>query len=124
MENNKITSFTHLAAWQEGHSLVLMVYEVSKKFPREELFRLTNQICRAVVSITSNIAEGFSRNWAKEKNHFYSIVLGSLTEVQDQLLIARDLKYISEEVFVKAENQTTKVAKLLRGLMKTSADKI
>ena len=123
MESSKIQSFTDLKAWQEGHKLVLMVYEATKFFPKQEQFRLISQICRAVVSITSNIAEGFSRNWAKEKIQFYSIALGSLTEVQNQLLIAKDLDYMTKQEFTKIANQTVIVSKLLRGLMKTAANK-
>lgn len=91
----KIQSFTDLYAWQAGHKLVLSIYEVTQKFPKEELFGLTNQLRRAAVSITSNIAEGFSRSSYKEKSQFYSMALGSLTEIQNQLLIAKDIKYLS-----------------------------
>jgi len=59
---NKIKSFTDLNTWKEGHRLVLMIYEITKEFPREEMFGLNNQLRRAAVSITSNIAEGFSRH--------------------------------------------------------------
>src|SRR3989344_4185938 len=117
-EVGKIKSFTDLNAWREAHSLVLDIYQITKQFPREEQFGLTNQIRRAVVSITSNIAEGFSRNSYKEKSQFYSMALGSLTEVQNQLLIARDLKYIAESEFTKFAEKTITVNKLLNGLIK------
>ena len=83
---NKIKSFTDLNAWKEGHKLVLMIYGITKQFPKEEIFGLTSQIRRCVVSITLNIAEGFSRQSYKEKVRFYSISLGSITELQNQLL--------------------------------------
>lgn len=126
MENtaNKIRSFTDLNAWNEGHKLVLRVYKITKTFPKEELFRLVSQLCRAAVSITSNIAEGFSRNYAKEKLQFYFISLGSITETQNQILIARDLGYITKEEFKKIADQTIIVAKLIRGLMKAVSSKI
>ncbi len=117
-ETEKIKSFTELIAWQEGHKLVLQVYEISKQFPKEEQFGLTNQLRRAAVSITSNIAEGFSRNSYKEKLQFYSVSLGSTTEVQNQLLIARDLQYITEETFSKIAEQAVKVNKITNGLIK------
>ena len=117
-EAEKIKSFTELIAWQEGHKLVLQVYEISKQFPKEEQFGLTNQLRRAAVSITSNIAEGFSRNSYKEKLQFYSVSLGSTTEVQNQLLIARDLQYITEETFSKIAEQAVKVNKITNGLIK------
>ena len=115
-----IKAFTDLDAWKEGHKLVLIIYELTKQFPKEELFSLTNQIRRAVVSITSNIAEGFSRQTYKDKTNFYCIALGSLTEVQNQLLIARDLNYLSSEDFIKVNEQTIKVSKILNGLIKSS----
>lgn len=123
MENAKIKSFTDLIAWQEGHKLVLMLYAVTKKFPKEELFILVSQIRRAVISITSNIAEGFSRNTNKDKVQFYCISLGSLTEIQNQLLVARDLKYITQDEFNKIANQTIKVAKLINGLKRIKYSK-
>ena len=123
MYNEKIKSFTDLVAWQEGHKLVLMIYQITKSFPKEEIFGLTNQIRRAAVSITSNIAEGFSRNSTKEKTQFYFISLGSLSEVQNQLLIARDIKYTTKDTFDKCAKQTVHISKLINGLLK-SVDKL
>jgi len=117
---NKIKSFTDLNAWREGHKLVLMVYRISKDFPREELFGLVNQMRRAAVSITSNIAEGFSRQSYKEKAMFYSTSQGSVTEVQNQLLITRDVKYINSDKFKEIADQTVVVHKLISGLIKKS----
>src|SRR5688572_18266389 len=89
----KIITFSDLFAWKEGHKLVLQIYTVTKSFPSNEKFALVDQMCRAVVSITSNIAEGFSRQGIKEKVQFYLMAKGSLTEIQNQLYIARDVKY-------------------------------
>lgn len=116
----KIKSFTDLYAWQEGHSLVLDVYRITKKFPKEELFGLTNQLRRAAVSFTSNLAEGFSRHSYKEKTQFYSIALGSLTEIQNQLLVARDLGYITKEEFDNLARKTVTISKITNGLIKKS----
>lgn len=116
----KIASFTGLHAWQEAHKLVLMIYKVTKKFPKEELFGLTNQLRRAAVSVTSNIAEGFSRNSYAEKLHFYSISLGSLSEVQNQILIARDVDYLAREDFSNIANESVVASKLLNGLIKST----
>ena len=117
-EKEKIKSFTDLFAWQEGHKLVLQVYKITKQFPREEQFGLTNQLRRAAVSVTSNIAEGFSRNSYKEKLQFYAMSLGSTTEIQNQLLIARDLQYIAKEIFGEIADQAIKVNKITNGLIK------
>jgi len=116
----KIKSFTDLNAWKEAHKLVLMIYEITKDFPKEEMFGLTSQIRRAVVSVVSNIAEGFSRQSYKEKTQFYFIAQGSLTEIQSQLLIAKDLKYVNKQSFTDIANQTIIAHKLLYGLIKKS----
>ena len=116
----KIQKFTDLNAWKEGHRLVLEIYKITKSFPREELFGLTNQIRRAAVSITSNIAEGFSRQSYKEKIKFYSTAQGSLTELQNQLLIAKDVAYINNNLFAPIADCTIIVHKLITGLIKSS----
>jgi len=116
----KIKSFTDLNVWKEGHKLVVDIYQITKKFPREEIFGLTNQIRRAAVSITSNIAEGFSRGSYKDKVHFYQMSLGSTTEVENQLIISRDVGYVSEENFHKIQEQLILVNKLCNGLIKKS----
>jgi len=81
---------------------------------------LVSQLRRAVVSITSNIAEGFSRKSYTEKIQFYFMSLGSLSEVQNQFLISKDLGYLSKEEFDTAVEQTTMVSKLLNGIIKSS----
>ncbi len=116
MEKERIRTFTDLYAWQEGHKLVLMVYEETEKFPKKETFGLTGQMRRCAISITSNIAEGFSRSTNKDKRQFYSIAQGSLTELQNQLLIARDVGYLDEDDFQEIGSQTVVVSKLLSGL--------
>ena len=97
-----------------------MIYVATKKFPKEEIFGLVMQIRRAAISFTSNIAEGFSRNSYKEKLQFYTIALGSLTEVQNQLLIARDIGYLSQKEFGDIAQQTVEVSKVTNGLIKKS----
>ncbi|MDD5489658.1 MAG: four helix bundle protein [Candidatus Moranbacteria bacterium] len=116
MEKKKIRSFTDLEAWREAHKLVLMIYKITDEFPRKEIFCLVSQMRRAAISVSSNIAEGFSRNTTGEKCQFYAMALGSLTELQNQLLVARDVKYIYKDKFVKIANQTVSVAKLINGL--------
>lgn len=114
-----IQSFTDLVAWQEGHKLVLMIYRVTKRFPEDERFGLTSQMRRCAVSVTSNIAEGFSRRSQKEKLLFYSHTQGSLTELQNQLLIARDVEYLPSQSFQEIAAQTVSVRKLVHGLSKS-----
>ncbi|ALM09567.1 MAG TPA: four helix bundle protein [Candidatus Peribacter riflensis] len=118
--SEKIRVFTDLFSWQDAHKLVLMIYRITRKFPKDEMFGLVAQLRRAVVSISSNIAEGFSRISYAEKIHFYSIALGSVTEVQNQMLIARDVEYVAQEDFMSVEKQSVKVHKLINGLIKSS----
>lgn len=120
MEKERITSFTDLKAWKEGHILVLGVYRETKNFPKEEMFGLVSQMRRCAVSVTSNISEGFSRKSRKEKVQFYRISLGSLTELQNQLLISKDIEYLPKEAFKKIANQTVVVKKLLHGIIKSA----
>ncbi len=115
---NKIKSFTDLQAWQVGHSIVLMVYEETRNFPRDEVFVLVSQMRRSAVSITSNIAEGFSRNSSKDKINFFVIAHGSVTELQNQLIIARDVGYITPSSWLKISENLVQVHKLISGLIK------
>ncbi len=118
MNKQKIRSFTDLEAWKESHKLVLMIYKVTKDFPKEEIFGLISQLRRAAISIVSNIAEGFSRNSQKEKIQFYFIAKSSNTEIQSQLLVAKDLGYLNEKDFSNIAEQSIKVNKLINGLIK------
>lgn len=120
----KIQSFRDLNAWKEGHTLVLMVYKATKGFPKEELFGLTNQLRRAVVSITSNLAEGFSRSSWKEKVQFYATALASLSESQNQLIIACDVGYLDKGAFEESWKQSVAVSKLINGLMRGARSRI
>lgn len=116
---NKIQTFRDLNTWKEGHKLLLQIYKITKNFPKKETFALIDQILRAVVSITSNIAEGFGRRGMKEKIQFYYLAQSSLTEVQNQLIIAKDVGYVNEKIFDELWTQTITVHKLLTGLIKS-----
>lgn len=120
---DKIKSFTSLTAWNEGHELVLLIYKVTDQFPTKEIYGLTDQIRRASVSVTSNIAEGFSKQTMKEKRQCYYISLGSLTELQNQLLIAKDIGYLSIEDFKILANKSVVVSKLVNGIIKSAFSK-
>lgn len=115
----KIRNFTELNAWKEAHKLVLSIYQIVKKFPNKEQFVLTSQLLRAVISVTSNIAEGFGRQGLKEKIQFYYLAQSSLTEVQNQLLIAKDIGYLPEKDFIKVWSQSIIVHKLIGGLIRS-----
>lgn len=119
LETSKIKNFTDLIVWQEAHKLVINIYKITKSFPKTEIYSLTNQMCRCVISISSNISEGFSRKGNKEKVQFYYMSRGSLTELQNQLIIAKDLGYTSKETFEFLESQIVIVHKLLNGLIRS-----
>lgn len=115
----KIKSFTDLIAWKEAHKLVVLIYKVTEQFPKSEMFSLVDQMRRCGISISSNIAEGFSRHGKKEKIQFYYMAKGSLTELQNQLLIAHDVGFLNNDNFNKLAEQTVQVSKLLVGLIKS-----
>lgn len=119
-EKEIIKNFRDLRAWKESHLLVIQVYKLTKSFPKEEIFGLTNQLRRAVISITSNIAEGFGRGSSQDRIRFYIIALGSLYEVQNQLLVSKDIGYLEEKVWNEVEKQVIMVDKILNGLIKKS----
>jgi four helix bundle protein len=118
-----IKDFTGLRAWQEGHILVISIYNAVKQFPKEELFGLSSQMKRSAVSITSNLAEGFGRVSYKDKVHFYVIAHGSLTELQNQLIIARDTGIIDTSLFHTLYEHSISVHKIIHGLIKASRNK-
>ena len=113
-----IKTFFDLNAWKEAHKTVLLTYKLTDKFPSKEDYALTSQMRRASVSISSNIAEGFSRRGKKEKIMFYSMALGSVTELQNQLIIARDIEYIDDMECKSLMDQTVVTHKLINGLIK------
>ena len=119
-ETQKITNFKQLYTWKIGHELVLSIYQITKSFPREEIHGLTDQMRRAAVSITSNIAEGFGRKGLKEKIQFYYLSLGSSTELENQLIICHDIHYIDQNIYDKIQDQITQSQRLLSSLIQKS----
>ena len=109
-----------LIVWQKSHALVLKIYEISKSFPSDELFGLTSQIRRALVSIPSNIVEGKARGSTKEYKRSLLIARGSLEEAKYQLLLARDLHYIDEQIYKELFSNMDEVGRLLGGLIKST----
>ncbi|MEJ2697361.1 MAG: four helix bundle protein [Candidatus Sulfobium sp.] len=105
-----------LDVWKNSMDLVAQVYSVTREFPKEELYGLTNQIRRAAVSIPSNISEGAARNSDKEFVQFLHVALGSAAELETQLLIAKRLKYMNQ-IDVLTDNLSS-VMKMLSGLIR------
>jgi len=96
-ESSKSRSFQDLEVWKLAMELAKEIYQITGKFPQSEKFGLTNQIRRASVSIPSNIAEGQGRNSAKEFRQFLSISLGSLAELETQLILSKEINLLTTE---------------------------
>ena len=108
--------YKNLDAYKESRALVILVYMLLKKFPREEQYALCDQLRRAVISIPSNIADGSGRTSAKDQAHFFEMAFGSLMEVNCQIDIAHDLGYITNEDIENVEKHVRPIAALLSGL--------
>ena len=115
----EVFGYRRLVAYQKAKEVVKMTYKLIKKFPSEERYGMSDQLRRASVSITSNIAEGINRYSAKDKAHFIEMAYGSLMEVSSQFEIAEDLKYINIEDRSNIDILISDVARLLSGLQKS-----
>lgn len=116
-QETPIRDFKDLVTWQKAHKLTVAIYKATTSFPKEEQFGLTNQVRRATVSVASNVAEGFGRRTVADRVHFYDMARGSLHETQAQLLIAKDVGFLSEDLYTKLEEMSTVCHKLLTGLI-------
>lgn len=121
--NKPIKDFRDLLVWQKVHNLSIKLYKISSNFPQSELYALSSQIRRAVVSVSSNIAEGFGRSSLKEKDQFLSIAHGSLYEVESQIELAKDLAYIDINVYKETLELILEAHKLLYGLQRANKKK-
>ncbi len=111
----KVRRFEDLTVWQKSHKLTLMIYKITKDFPKEEKFGLVSQMRRAAVSISANIVEGFKRRGSRDKVNFYNISQGSLNELQYYLTLVKDLGYIASVENIKS--LADEVGKMLNGLI-------
>lgn len=113
-----IKTFTDLDAWKEGHELVILVYDITKRYPTDERFNLVSQSRRAVISVTNNIAEGFGRFHYKDKLIFYYDARGSVLEVQNCLLAAKDTGVLkSQQDFQRVWSQSEFAYQKINGLI-------
>ena len=110
-------SYTDLEVWIEARKLVNKVYLLTKKFPKEEVYGITNQIRRSAVSIPSNIAEGCGRSSSKETIYFLHIAKGSLYELETQIYLSSDQQYITKEELELILEQIVSCKKLLNGFI-------
>lgn len=115
--------FHELKVWQKAHQLTLAVYRTTATFPREELYGLTSQLRRACSSIAANLAEGCGRNGDAEFARFCSLAMGSASETEYHLLLARDLKLINSKDYEALNQRATELKRMLAALMqKLNAD--
>lgn len=119
----KIKNFYDLDAWKKGHELVLEIYKVTKDFSAEERFGITSQLRRAASSITANTAEGFERYHFKDKARFYYQARGSVAEVQNFLILSKDLKFIDIDTCKALGEKANEVRKLINGLINSTVNK-
>jgi four helix bundle protein len=110
-------SYKDLIAWRKAMGLVTEVYRVTRAFPRDELYGLTNQLRRAAVSVPSNIAEGQARFSQKEFHHFLSHARGSLVEIETQLMIAQSLQYAGTQDVASLLDKAGELGRILNGLI-------
>jgi len=115
--DSKLT-FGKLIVWQKGILLSKKIYQITKTFPREELYGLTDQLKRSSVSIPSNIAEGYGRNSRADYKRFLSIALGSVYELQTQLIISKELNFLNEKIYNEIISLSKEIDRMLYAMIK------
>lgn len=113
----QLSSYKTLIVWQKAYQLALLVYSITKDFPKNELYGLVSQMRRAALSVVANIAEGYIRASRKDRLHFYNMALGSLTELECYFLFSRDIGYFTGNDFQKTIILQDEVMRLLRGFI-------
>jgi four helix bundle protein len=115
----KMKTHKDLDVWKESIELVVKIYNVTKSFPKEEVYGLTSQMRRAAVSVPANISEGSARNYSKELIRFLRIAQASLSELETLMLISFRLIYLDEELFKSIQRKICKINAQLSGLIKS-----
>jgi four helix bundle protein len=114
-----MNQFKNLLVWQKSVDMAVEIYKITKKFPGDERFGLISQINRCAVSVASNIAEGAGRNSNNEFHHFLGISVGSLFELETQLIIANKLDYLSQETLLMIVTSINEIQNMTFGLIKS-----
>jgi four helix bundle protein len=120
----EIQCYRDLIAWQKAMDFVVMIYEITVQFPRDELYGLTCQLRRSAVSIPSNIAEGHGRQSTREFVHFLSVAYGSLNEAQTQVMLAQRLGFLKADQSAKVLQLSYEVARPINGLSQSLTRKL
>ena len=115
--------FEKLSVWQSSRQLTLKVYDATKQFPSDEKFGLVTQIRRAMISVSSNIAEGSSRNTSKDQSHFYNLAYSSLIEVLNQTILSFDLGYVDATQYENIRTDIEEISNKLNALRKSIKEK-
>lgn len=116
-------SHKDLEIWKRSVALVTFIYEVTQSFPREEIYGLTSQVRRSAVSIPSNISEGAGRKHSKEFIQFLYVALGSIAELETQIIISENLKYLTKDKSIKIQNELTELRRMILGLIRQIGNK-
>ncbi len=117
-QRHRVRTYRDLIVWQKAMQLVTQIYSIIKTLPKEELYGLMSQIRRSSISIPSNIAEGYGRYSTNDYIRFLQISRGSLYELQTQLEICLNLKYLSKKVFEEVYEQSKEVERMLSSLIR------
>jgi four helix bundle protein len=115
----KTYGFEKLTVWQDAKNFAIEIYHLTGNFPSDEKFGLISQLRRAIISVTSNIAEGSSRSSRKDQSHFYTMAFSSLIEVLSQLIISKDLGYLNDNQLIFFREEVEKVSNKLNALRKS-----
>ena len=112
-------NYKELKVWQKARELVKFIYQLTKKYPKEEMYSLTSQVRRAVVSIPSNIAEGAGHSSKKEFSRFLEIAYASTCELDTQIILSFDLEFISQDELSTSARYIEELQKMLNGLIRS-----
>lgn len=123
MKPKPVKSFKDLRVWQAAYRLAVAIYKLCESLPRHEQYGLSSQMSRAAVSVCSNIAEGFGCRTTGGKDQFYGMANGSLTELENQLLISRAVGYIEEKEFANLAERCSRTHRMLVALQKANLKK-
>lgn len=115
----QVKSFKDLKVWEKSYKLSLEIYKATRNFPSEERFGLTSQVRRSAISIPSNIAEGYGRRYLKQYIQFLCVAYGSGSEMETQLMLAKDLEYLKDNEFKELIEKYYEVERMLLSLIKS-----
>ena len=119
IKENKVRTHRDLDVWKKSIDLVTLIYKYTADYPKDEMYGLTSQIRRCAVSIPSNIAEGSARTTKKDFSHFLAIALGSVAELETQLIISKNLNYLPETVLNELMPELISIRRMTLGLRKS-----